>query len=289
MIDPILNKSKVANTTRKKVCFFTATSKSHIKYAIPFFKSLTKFHSPKDIDMILFTDETDKTVLGDLPKGLLIKDLTPYLQDQMFWFRQKPILMENLLNEYELVVGFDTDQLVVGDLNAIIEAEDYDVGVVVNWNRHDEKFYPVVEMMRIGIQPVAYYNCGLVASRSKAFVHTWLVDCFSQEFNFMQYKEQDVLNVLTHFGNWNVRCFDMPNGPDDPVSWYGILGKGEWVRAKMDGDKVMVYKGEGDTPFPPKDVQVRVLHMGGGHGAPKDNWAAICSESLMERINELIK
>lgn len=289
MIEPILNKTKTETIKRKKVCFFTAANKPYIKQATTFFKSLTKFHSPKDIDMILFTDETDVNALSDLPKGLLIKDLTPYLQDQMFWFRQKPILMEALLNEYELVVGFDNDQIIVGDLTSIIEAEDYDVGVVINWNRHDEKFYPIVEMMRIGVQPIAYYNCGLVASRSKKFVHTWLVDCFSQEFNFMQYKEQDVLNVLTHFGNFNVRCFDMPNGEEDEVSWYGIVGKGEWARAVVEKDKVWVKKGEGSTPFPPKDVQIRVLHMGGGSGAPKDNWGAICSPALLEKIQEVTR
>lgn len=290
MIEPILNKTKQENIDRKKVCFFTACNEKYWPSTIAFLNSLTKFHKPsKDLEIVLFTDVTDKAQLAKLPKGILIKDLTPFLSDPLFWFRQKPLLMEPLLNEYELVVGFDNDQIIVGDLNPIIEAEDYDVGVVINWNRSDEKFYPVVEMMRIGIQPINYYNCGLVACRSRVFVHTWLVDCFSQEFNFMQYKEQDVLNILAHFGNYNVRCFDMPNGADDEVNWWGIVGKGEWCRAIVEKDKVTVKKGEGNTPFPPKDVRIRVLHMGGGSGALKDNWGSLCSPELMEKIGEVTK
>lgn len=289
MIDPILNKTKEENKKKKPVCFFTAASKSHLQYAIPFLKSLTKFHNPKEVDIMLFTDETDPGALRALPEGIQLRDLTPYLADPMFWYRQKPVLMEPLLDEYELVVGFDSDQIVLGDLNALIESKDYDVGVVVNWNRHDEKFYPIVEMMRIGIQPIQYYNCGLVALRSKKFAHIWLVNCFSGEYNYMQYKEQDVLNIMAHFGNWNVRCFDMPNGPDSPVSWYGILSKGELVRAEVENGKVMVKKGLGDQPFPPADVQLRIIHWGGGNGEGKCQWAQLCSPALMERIGEVTK
>lgn len=289
MLDQILNKTIEATIVKRPACFFTVATISHLQYAIPFFKSLTKFHSPKDIDMLLYTDETRPEELGKLPEGIKIVDLKPYLADELFFYRQKPTLMEPLLDEYELVVGFDSDQLVVGDLTPLLESQDFDAGVVINWNRHDEKFFPVVEIGRLGIPPVAYYNCGLVALRSKAFCHNWLVNCYTNEFNFMQYKEQDVLNILCHFGNWNVRCFDMPDGPESPVSWYGIVGKGEWVRAVVENNKVMVKKGLGPTPFPPTDVQIRVLHWGGGNSGGKCNWASICSEPLMERIHELTK
>lgn len=289
MIKPILDKNTTKTTVKKPACFLTAVSSDQLKYAITFWKTLTKFHSPKEIDMLCYTNEKDPEKLKALPEGIKVVDLTSYLDDQMFWFRQKPILMEPLLDKYELVVGFDSDQIVLGDLNAILESNDYDAGVVINWNRFDEKFYPIVEIMRLGIQPVQYYNCGLVALRSKQFAHTWLVNCFTQEYNFMQYKEQDILNVLTHFGNWNVRCFDMPNGPDSPTSFYGIVGKGEWAQSEIEGDKVMVRKGEGPQAFPPSDVQIRIAHMGGGNGAPKDNWNQFFPPTVMERIQELIK
>lgn len=285
---PIISKGNTA-TAKKPVCFFTAATANHLQYAIPFWKSLTKFHSPKDIDMILYTNETRPEELSKLPEGIKIVDLSPYLDDEQFFFRQKPVLMEPLLDEYELVVGFDNDQLVLGDLMPIIETKDYDVGTVVNWNRFDEKYFPVVEIMRIGIQPIQYYNCGLVALRSKQFAHNWLVDCYSQEFNYMQYREQDILNILCHFGNYNVRCFDMPNGPEDKVSWYGILSKGELSRVLVEDDRAIVKKGEGPQAFPPTDVQLRVIHWGGGNSGGKCNWASLCSEALMNRIQELIR
>lgn len=289
MLDQILNKSLEENSNKKSAVFFTVATVSHLQYAIPFFKSLTKFHSPKEVDMILYTDEARPEELQKLPEGIKIVDLKPYLQDELFFYRQKPILMEPLLDRYELVIGFDSDQLVLGDLNPILESKDFDAGVVINYNRFDEKYFPLVEIGRIGIPPVKYYNCGLVALRSKAFCHQWLVNCYNEEFNFMQYREQDVLNILCHFGNFNIRCFDMPDGPGNPVSWWGILGKGEWNRAIVEDNKVMVKKGEGPTPFPPTNVQIRVIHWGSGNASGKCNWASICSEAMMERIYELTK
>lgn len=173
------------NIDKKMACFFTAASKEHFKYALTFWKSMVKFHDPKEIDMLFFTDMTDKTELDKLPKGIQIVDLAPYLADQMFWYRQKPILSEPLLDFYELVVGFDSDQIVLDRLDDVLNIKTYDVGTVINWNRFDEKYYPVVEIMRLGIQPIQYYNCGMIALRSKKFAHNWLVACYQNEFNFM--------------------------------------------------------------------------------------------------------
>lgn len=280
-----------ATTERKPACFFTVASKSHMRYAIPFLRSLTKFHSPKDIDIILFTDEIDEKVLSGLPKGILIRDLTPYLEDQMFYYRQKPILSEQLLDEYELVVGFDSDQIVLGDLSYLLETYDFDIATVINWNRHDPPIYGFVELARIGIAPVEYFNCGLVALRSKKFAHIWRVNCFSAQFDRMQYKEQDILNVMCYFGNWNVRCLDHPDivSKTQNRAWWGIIGKAEWNKAERVGDTIIVRKGEGDQPFPPEDTEIKLLHLGGGSGVAKDNWSLYCSQPLLDRILEVVK
>ncbi len=285
---PVLVKPQ-ASVDKKQACFFTAANASHIKYAVTFWKSMVKFHDPKEIDMLFYTDVTDKTELDKLPKGIQVVDLTPYLEDKMFWYRQKPILSEPLLDFYELVVGFDSDQIVLDKLTDVLNIKTYDVGVVINWNRHDEKFYPVVEMMRIGVQPIEYFNCGLVALRSKKFCHNWLIWCYSQNFDRCQYKEQDGLNILCHSGNWNVWCFDMPASKDAPVHWYGIISKGELSRAEIKDGRVFIGKGFGSTPFPPSDVWVHLIHMGGGSGAPKDNWNMLCSPELMKYIEEVTK
>lgn len=287
MIDSITNKTQPEAVEKKPACFFTACDTENFKYAIPFFKSMVKFHDPKKIDMLCFTTENRKEELAKLPQGITVIDLTPHLQDQMFWFRQKPILSESLLDKYDLVVGFDSDQLIVGDLNYILETTDYDVGTVINWNRWDEKFYPHVAGW--GIFPAEYFNCGLVALRSKKFAHNWLVNCYTPQFDRLQYKEQDILNALCYYGNYNVRCFDHPDPVKKNFAWYGILGKGEWNRAILQNKKIIVPKGLGNTPFPPTDIEIKVIHMGGGKEAKKDNWAAFFSPEVYTYITTLIK
>lgn len=279
---PLLPKLPKLN---EKVCFFAVAGGFAFKDSVTFFKSLTKFHSPKEISMILFTDQKDINELEKLPKGIEIRDLTPFLQDPMFYYRQKPILGEELLKEFDLVVGFDVDQIVLGTLEDIIKVKTYDVGVVVNWNRHDEKFYPLVHMMPY-IQPIEYFNCGMVAMRSKKFVHDWKVWCFKSNFDKSQYKEQDGLNFLTHHGNYSVWCFDMPSSNEGDIHWFGILSKGELANAYIEDGMVTIDKGIGKSPFPPRRVRVHLIHMGGGGGAPKDNWGAICSPALMQYIED---
>lgn len=269
----------------EKVCFFSVASTQAFSYAIPFWKSMTKFHSPKEIDMILYTNETNPEELKKLPKGIIVKDLTPYLEDQAFFYRQKPILGEELLKEYDLVVGFDADQLVLSKLDDIIKVKTYDVGVVINYNRFDEKFYPLVHQMPF-VQPIEYYNCGLVAMRSKKFVHHWKIWCFSPNFDRCQYKEQDGLNILTHHGNYNVYCFDIPPSKENDIHWYGIISKGELVRAEIKDNKVFIPKGLGGQPFPPNNVWVHLIHTGGG--AEKQSWNTFVSPSVIEYIEKEI-
>lgn len=274
---------------KKPVAFFTVGSKEYSKYAIPFWKSMTKFHSPKDIDMIYYTNEKNPKILKELPAGIIIRDLDPLLIDPAFYYRQKPVLSEPLLDEYELVVGFDCDQLILGKLDYILERTDYDIGTVINWNRWDVQYYQQVEMMRIGIAPAEYFNCSLVALRSKKFAHNWMVNCFSPQFDRVQYKEQDIMNVMCYYGNWNVRCFDLPDAPNKHFGWYGMIGKGELTRAIVKDGGIIIPKGFGDTPFPPEDVQLHAISLGGGHGAIKDNWSAFFTEDVMRRIGELVK
>ncbi len=273
--------------TKKSVCFFTVGSKEYSKYAIPFLHSLTKFHSPSDIDILWYTNEKNPLVLQKVPTGVKLVDLDPYLADPQFYFRQKPVLMEPLLDEYELVVGFDSDSLILGDLSYIIKTSDYDVGTIINWNRWDEKVYPLVGGP--GIMPIEYFNCSLVALRSKKFAHIWNVDCFSPQFERLQYREQDILNILCYYGNFNVRCFDHGDGLAKYYAWHGIIAKGELHNAKLVGDDIIIPKGEGQTPFPPEDMKLKAISLGGGHGAIKDNYSIFFPAEVMVRINELIR
>lgn len=251
---------------RKPVVFFTIADQNNLKYAKALENSFRKFH--KDIDFIIVQGE----------------DLQAYLKDDpQFFYRATPILAEKFLKEYELVVKIDSDSIVLGDLSYIWKTPDYDVATVINWNRYDAQRYPIVQFQ--GVLPIEYMNCGLVCMRNEKFVHDWKILCFTEQYNRSQYKEQDMLNAMIYYGNWNVRCLDHGDGPANMYAWWGLLGKLEWSRAELRGNDVVVPKGLGDTPFPPKDVELKVVHMAGG--SPKESWGKFFNEKIMKRINFL--
>lgn len=253
---------------KKPVLFFTIADQNNLKYAKSLENSFRKFH--KDIPFYIVT-------------GL---ELEGYLKDdQNFFYRATPILAEKFLEEYELVVKIDADSIVCGDISYIWKTTDYDTGTVINWNRYDQQVYGLVQGW--GIQPVEYMNCGLVAMRNKKFVHDWKVLCFSNQFDRMQFKEQDLLNAMIYFGNWNIRCFDHGDGPAKMSAWWGLISKGEWNRVELKGDTMIVPKGLGDTPFPPKEVEVKIIHWAGGKGV-KMNYRSFFSEEVSKRLDYLI-
>jgi len=276
----MLDKSKELKNKKPIVVFCIAT-KNHLPYATTMIKSLRKFH---DWPIVLVTDEIDT---DKLPKDVIVRDITPYLADKMFFYRATPIIAETLLDEYECVLKIDSDSLILGDLSLIVETKDYDVATVINWNRFDEKFYPLVQGW--GIFPAEYFNCGFVAMRSKKFAHEWRMSCYTNQFDRLQFKEQDLLNAMCYFGNWNVRCLDIGNPELELNSFWGIIGKGEWNRAIVKDGKIIVPKGFGNTPFPPTDIEIKVAHLGGGSEAKKDNWNAFFSPEAMARIQEIVQ
>ncbi len=101
--------------------------------------------------------------------------------------------------------------------------------------------------------------------------------------------EQDILNIMCYYGNWNVRCLDLPDSlaKNPNHSFWGLIGKGEWKDSFLQNGEIFIPKGQGETPFPPEEKSLKVIHMGGGQGAPKDNWNAFFPPDVMERINEI--
>lgn len=268
----------------KKVVLFAACDPANFKYAVSFWNSMVKFHNPLEIDMLLYTTQLNQDELKKLPSGIKTIDLNPFLKDDsQFFYRQKPLIMESLIKDYECVVGFDVDQIVFGDLSYIWKTTDYDVATVMNYNRIDPKIYGFVEGP--GILPVEYFNCGLVACRSAKFIHHWKVLCFSPQFDRLRYREQDLLNILCYYGNYNVRCLDHGDPLGGMLAWWGLISKGELNKAELRGDKIIIPKAEDN--FPKKDTELKLVHMGGGNNK-NDNWGAYFPTEAMERINYLI-
>ena len=181
--------------------------------------------------------------------------------DPNFWYRAKPIIAKKLIEEYETVIGADADQVITGDLSDIWTG-DFDVGVVQN-----DPNYPI---QLWDIAP--YANNGLVVMKNKEFIEHWFRLCHTQHFNNYQFREQDLLNILiSNYHNYKVRWLE-----DKAI--YGEAGKPRWADARMDGDKIKV-----------DDIELKVIHFGGGNAPDKGNFKIRFQPKVVERIQWLIK
>ena len=271
---------------KKSVVIFTCADDNNFQYAIGMWNSLTKFHSPLEIDMIFYTTEKRPEMLHKIPTGIKIVDLESYLKvDPQFWYRQKPVIAEPLMDEYELVLGMDVDQIVTGDLSYILNTKDYDVCGVLNFNKEDANTYGLVQGW--GILPIEYMNCGLVAMRSKKFVHDWKIWCFSNQFSRLQYREQDGLNALVYHGNWNARILEHGDGPAKEHSFYGLFAKDYWNRVVLKDDKLIIPT-LGDGSIPAVVTELKVIHFGTGNNPGKYNYRTKFQEDVIKRLDYLI-
>ena len=256
--------------TKKPVVIFTAYDEANAPYAKLFRNSLKKFHP----DIPLYE------VQGDELKAYLAAD-------PMFFYKQKPVIAEKLIKEYELVIGMDCDQIVTGDLSYLWNTKDYDVATVLNWNRKDQEEYGLVAGW--GIIPIEYFNCGLVAMRNEKFIKNWSYLCTTPQFERMQYKEQDILNAMCYYGNWNVRCLDHLDPLGGNNSWWGLLSKGSWQDAFMRNNEIIIPQGKDGNPFPPKEVSLKVIHWGGGSNSPdKMNYRIKFNDDVVKRLDYLV-
>lgn len=254
---------------KKPVFVFTIADDNNLPYAKMLENSFKKFHP----------DVPFHVIAGD--------ELREYLKDPNFFYRATPIVAEKYLDEYELVLKIDADSIITGSLDYVFNTKDYDIGTVINWNRVDPQQYGVVQGW--GILPVEYFNAGFVAMRSLEFVKHWKNLCFTPQFDRMQYREQDLLNILCYYGNYNVRCLDHWDKPAGMQAWWGLISKGEWIQAKVKDDKIIVPKGQGNTPFPKDDVELKVLHWAGGSGSEKMNYRTKFREDVITLLDKLVK
>lgn len=219
-------------------------SERNQRFLKQFINSLKKFHP--DLEVRVFDNPT---------------------QDPLFWYRAKPIIACQLFEEgYEVVIGADADQIVLGSLSDLLEdTEAYDVGVVLN-----DPTYPI---QCWDIAP--YVNNGLVILKSKEFAEHWRRLCFSPHFNNYQFREQDLLNILaSDYHNYKVKYLEQ-------TKIYGECGKPFWAQATLEEDKVMI-----PTQFGPK--QLCIYHSGGGNTPDKGNYRIRFTPEVVKKIEELI-
>jgi hypothetical protein len=252
---------------KKRAVAFTIADGNNLAWAKMMIASLRKFHSEEELPVFIYSPEP-----------------TALARDPHFFYRATPNFAKDLIKEYDLVIKMDADMIITGDLNHILNDESYDVGGVLNWNRVDPTLYGLVQVW--DIKPDKYLNCGLVAMRSEEFINHWWALCNSDHFLTYQYREQDLLNILAWYGNYKVQVFDWQD------TWNGLISKGEWPRAQLVGDDIVVYPEiqlDG-TKFPEITKKLKVLHWAGGNANPeKMNYRLGFNDDIIKRIDYLVK
>lgn len=217
----------------------------------------------------------------------------PNPQDKAFWYRSKPIIAKQLMEEgYDLVIGADCDQIVTGDLSELWNIDGaWDVAVVQNSNpknlqEHQDATGQILTVL--DISPLHYVNAGLVVMRSEEFVDHWLQLCMSFHFDTFQFKEQDLLNILVHYGNYKVKFLDASE------KWYGLISKGHEAKVELQvtldasdirGKGLFIERNE---EWPTDEIkQIMVWHMAGG--ANKPNFRTRFQPEVVRYLDQLIK
>ena len=233
---------------KNKVCFFTLASEGeNQRYATMMANSLKKFHP--DIPHII-------------KKFELIHN-----------FRIYALHGKELAKEYDLVINIDNDSIVTGSLDHIINDESYDLGCVLNNNLID----PVLQMWDTRGQ--FYVNAGLVAIRGERPWEWWHKLNHSPHWQHYKFREQDMLNIMFHYGDLKTKIFDHSD------MWHGLIHKGQWDKFKMKGDEIVLPKTENVCD---KEKTIKVIHWAGGQ-VPKMNYWVSFPKKVAERLNYLVK
>ncbi len=242
-----------------KRCFFTLAVGEHVKHFKIMEKTFRHFN-PKE-ELIVFGDDE---IRGS--------------RDPEILFRATPFYAKYLMGKgYTEVCKLDADQLILGNLNHIWEGE-FDVAVVNNSNPKEAAKYPVSIW---DIHPLSYANAGFVVLKSKEFVEHWLSLCYSSHFPIYQMREQDLLNIILFYGNYNVKKLD------EGDKYHGLASKGYTPLTKMVDGKVMLLKGE---QWPDKDKQIVCYHFAGGHNSvEKMKYRLFFPEDVCKFIDGILK
>lgn len=250
----------------KGTIFFSVADDNNLPYYKKMVKTLKHFHPDANV-MLFGAKEVAETGDPDI------------------FYRATPFFAKFLFEQgYTRVIKLDADQLILGTLERLLEEDDFDIGTVLNFNPHDiAKFGPI---SIAGIPIDQYYNNGLVVMRNKEFVDRWLQLCFHPHFTNYQYREQDFLNFLAHYGGFKVRCFDNEDNINNYRAWHGCLNSGEGLNMKViDGEVILPAS---PSQYPTKDIKVKVYHFAGA-GVEKMKYRLCFSEEVIKFIDDILK
>lgn len=246
---------------QNKVIAFTIADKANLKYLKMMKKSLRKFHSEEELPL--------QEITGKLLKDTLAKD-------PAFFYRATPVLASNF-KDYDVVIKIDADSIITAPINEAWEG-DFDVRVVLNSNPREFKRYPVT---LLDIDPVQeYLNCGFVVMKSKEFIDHWHKICYSKHFNTYQYREQDLLNILIHYGNYKAELLENSDG------LWGLSSKGYEPDVILKNKKLIL---PGNKEWNKEDKEIKIIHFAGGNDPNKGNYRIKYQPEVVRFLDRLVK
>lgn len=232
-----------------KTCFFTIIQsqyKGYVEYDL-FEKSFKYFHP----DIPLF-------VLGDSEIQQLTKK-----HPGINLYKAKASAAKTFYNDYELVVNIDADHFIFSRLDEILSA-DYDVAAPSNNNQYENVSITINSYLNNNYNVVSeenYIQAGLIASTSKLFWDTYERASLTHA-DHMTCKDNDVLNMVIQFGNFNFKLLD---GDWTPLSknrkgFYGCSSLNMEHLAYVENDEVKI-----------NGIPLKCYHVAKGGFKPKFN------------------
>lgn len=239
--------------------FFTIADENNMAYAKMLEKSLKHFNP--DIPLIIYGEK--EIAETGMKKPDIFYIATPY-------FARK------LIKEYDQVIKIDADSIVTAPLEIVNNVEHFDLAVTYNWTR--DAYSDQVTVW--DILPKQYVNNGFVVFRSKEVIeHIWFL-CGRPNLQNYQMREQDMLNIVTYYGHYDVKFMD--NGD----SWYGLRSKSEWLKCIMkNGLITLLPTADG---FPEREKTVRIIHFAGGNEGIKMNYKIKFNEEVSNYIDGIL-
>lgn len=189
-----------------------------------------------------------------------------------------PFVMSTIIDQYDMVVRFDADSMIVGPLDELLAADAPIIGVRNNNDLGKAGKDNPLTQPGCGID--SYLNAGLVGTTSKQFVNEWM-DANSHYGLMLPFVEQTVLNSLTR--KYKTVILD---GPDSGVYYgvSGLYGNGEENETHWDSWREIEVVGE-DLML--KGKKVKVLHHAGGHNPDKLGFYMF-NDKTRERLEEIV-
>lgn len=227
---------------------------ANLMYAGMMANSLRYFHP--NIPLIIYTDE-------DVAK----------IDEPNKTYRLYAQFGKRMAKRYETVIQIDSDSIVTGTLNHILEDKSFSLGGVLNNNTIDPK------LIIHDIPPHVYLNAGFIVSRSERFWEWWDTLNHRMYFNNYRFGEQDTYNLIFHYGDIKSKIFDY----DHPPYLHGLIHKGKWDKFVMRGKDIVLPKEDSGES---EDKIIKIIHWAGG-GVPKLNFHTFFQPDVVKRLQEL--